>query len=178
MRLFILLIAFECLLPACGKDDSKGDSTNAIDTPSTPSPTSDGKDGKDGANGAAGPKGEKGDKGDKGDTGSVGIAGVNGKDAEPLPVNQWYDSLTQRYWSILPAQPWTTNACGLYRFPTVAEMQEAINHGIFIASHTIGGENDNAWTGVADSGGHVAILPGITGADADSQSHGVFCVKK
>lgn len=107
-------------------------------------------------------------------TGAIGPAGA---DAEPLPVNSWYDSLTKNYWTILPAQSWTASACGLYRFPSAVEMQQAINHGIFIASHAIGGVDNNAWTGDADPAGHVAILPGITGADLNSQLHGVFCLK-
>lgn len=168
MKYFILTAL---LLTSCGKDESN----DSIPDPST-APTS--VETSNPAQGPAGAKGDKGEKGDKGDAGPAGPAGRDGKDAETLSVNQWVDALTGKTWSILPSQPWTSDACGLYRFPTTAEMQVAISHGIFLASAAIGGEDKEAWTGDADSGGHVAILPGITGADADTESHGVFCVKK
>lgn len=181
MRLFILLIAFQCFV-ACGKDDSKGGNddtsksilTSELENPGTGEP---GERGPQGPAGPQGPQGEKGDKGDAGPQGAQGVAGEDGNDAEPLPLNQWYDPLTQKYWLITTSKPWSATACGLWRYPTAVEMQTAIDHGIFLASADIGGPDTDAWTGDVSSPGHIAVLPGITGADSDAVPHGVFCIK-
>lgn len=173
MRLFILLFA----LTGCGHDDSKP-GTDAANSAPTFEPASDGANGKDGATGPQGPKGEKGDRGEKGETGPAGKNGKDGKDATAAPINQWIDELSGETWSILPSNEWEADLCGLYRFPSTVEMQDAIDHGILLAAKAIDADFTTGWTGDADSGGHVMVNAfGVAAADADTQKHGVFCVK-
>ncbi len=176
MRLLILLFA----LTACGHDDSKG-TTDAVSQGNTglenPGSGATGERGPQGPQGNPGAKGEKGDPGKDGANGAEGDTGAAGKDADPVPMNQWFDPLTQRDWLITSNLPWSATACGLWRYPTALEMQAAIDHGIYLASHAIGGPETSAWTGDIASPGHVAILPGLTGASYDTTAHGTFCTK-
>lgn len=179
MRLFILLIVFSFM--GCGKDDSKGASSNELSQGNTglenPGSGTVGERGPQGQTGAQGAKGEKGDPGERGTNGAKGDQGTAGKDAEPLPVNQWYDPLTQDYWLITTEGPWQAEACGEWRFPTAQEMLAAINHGIYLASHAIDGPETTAWSGDVASPGHVSLTTSIVGASYDYEIHGIFCIR-
>ncbi len=191
-RLVVIVLT---VLTACGHEDSGGKGTETVaaipEIGESDQPQQ--KDGTDGRNGSScstkdteegaeiicedGSKATvKDGKDGKSVTGAQGPAGA---DAEPLPLNQWFDPLTSKHWLITTSQPWTSGACGNWSWPTVTEMRDAIDHGIFLASADIGGPATDAWTGEAGITGHIVINSSFPngGNDLDSQLHGVFCVK-
>lgn len=168
-------LALLLLLTGCGHDDTKTDAHTLPNDASTPVVTAEkGDRGETGATGPVGPAGPRGD------TGETGTAGTNGKDAEPLTTNEWFDPITKTYWLISAEHVWETDICGVsneWSLPTLVVLEAAVDHGMFIASHDIGGPS-TAWTIEPDSGGHIAIGASITGATGDNVKNGIFCERK
>lgn len=70
-----------------------------------------------------------------------GKDGSNGKDAPTIGSNQWYDAITQKYWTMTNVltsttgrQDANTNCSGNYRMPSKAEVISALIHGMGTAS--------------------------------------------
>ena len=142
MKLWFFLCSVVPSLVACGKDDSQtGKEANL----SPNSPQVEVAQGPKGDTGPAGPQGPQGLKGDKGDTGAAGPQGEKGEQADPLPMNTWFDPVTRHYWLIGIANYWAVQCGGEWRYPTVQEGTDARAHGIFLASAAIGGPLD-MWT--------------------------------
>lgn len=114
----IVLIAY--CMTCCGKDDSAS-SSQTLPTTNTQAELNghdgvNGKDGKDGTNGTAGKD------------------GTNGKDATTIDINQWYDAITTKMWSMgaTDVQIHGNATCsGNFRAPTVSELSDACFHGLF-----------------------------------------------
>ena len=118
-------------------------------------------------------------KGEKGDPGAP---------ATPVPVNQWFDPITSKYWLIGGGAVYANvnstfaQACtGSWRMPTTSEVQSAGTHGLGTASASLGGPTD-AWSSNVyaelSKADVITLGTGFTIAKPMTESHGVFCIQK
>lgn len=128
----------------------------------------------------------------KGDKGEQGPPGPQGPAAAPIPVNQFYDAVTKKYWLIGGSANYYTvatyqPACtGAWRLPTRAEAIDAALHGLGTAAAGVSGPAD-MWTSEIDSaygnGNQAAytvrISPSVQEASKlMSEAHGAYCIQK
>lgn len=171
---YLILFMF---LMGCGADESKKEpaieSGVAVQSEDDPIAIK----GEKGDRGPAGPMGPRGPQGDRGPAGRDGAVIVE----VPVPLNQWYDPLTDRAWLIGTAVLYADAECGAsWRLPTLAELVDAKHHGLGLAAADLGAPQ-TAWTGElsgnADNRWFVDFNS-VHQNDGDGAAyHGLFCTK-
>lgn len=163
MRYLILLL----LLTACGTD-ATDKNTSAVQT-ALASPVPEAKDGKDGVNGK------------DGKDGTNGKDGVNGKDASTVDINEWYDGISTKLWTMgaTDVQIHGTSECqGSFRAPTTTELSDACFRGLFKVYTAKLGALPATTSWASTSGDAVTIATCLATTQATGTQAVIVCIQK
>lgn len=124
----------------------------------------------------------------RGEVGPKGDPGPAGEPAKPIPLNQWYDPLTDTYWLI--GALISESALDFYGaceeddwdLPTQDELRDAITHGLVLAATDLGAGTSFWTTSLFDGDPAYRIALNSSGNDtADGgggpRSHTVVCME-
>ncbi len=130
--------------------------------------------------GVEGPKGETGATGEAGEDGITEVVDTSTKRA----INEWQDPITGRVWLIGSSAGWSgLNYCDdPYGAPSQTDLYEAVLHGLFRVSKSLGGI-EAGWITLESNATDAYLINTSSGApfiDIKNKNlnYGVFCFKE